>query len=69
MRFALSRSPDPCSLDSQSLRDLYAQLEDFYGEVESQEPEDDETDEYEAWLVDLEEIEDLLEEIREMLEN
>ena len=69
MRFDLTDFPDPSSLDPQALRDLYAQLEELYGEVEIQEPEDDESEEYEAWLNDLEEVEDLMEQIEEQLED
>ncbi len=69
MRFDLTDFPDPASLDPQALRDLYAQLEELYDEVELQEPEDDESEEYEAWLNDLEEVEDFMEQIEEQLED
>ncbi len=69
MRFDLTDFPDPASLDPQALRDLYAQLEELYDEVELQEPEDDESEEYDAWLNDLEEVEDFMEQIEEQLED
>ena len=45
MKFDFSRLPDPDTLDAGSLRELYSQLEEFYSEVESQEPEDEESEE------------------------
>ena len=68
MRFDLSNLPDPASLDPQSLRDLYAQLEELYSDVEMQEPEDEESEAYETWLNDLEEVEDLMDEIEDILD-
>ena len=58
MKFDLSQLPDPDTLDTGSLRELYSQLEELYGEIEAQEPEDEESEEYDAWLDDLEELED-----------
>ena len=67
MRFDLTDLPDLSSLTPEELRTLYAQAEELYHEVETQEP-DEEDEEYEDWLNDLEEIEDLMDEIEERLE-
>ncbi len=69
MNFDLNDLPDLDLLDPQSLKDLYAQLEGLYADVELQEPEDEDSDDYEAWLDDLDWIEDLMEEIEERLED
>ena len=69
MNFDLNDLPDLDLLDPQSLKDLYTQLEGLYADVELQEPEDEDSDDYEAWLDDLDEIEDLMEEIEERLED
>ena len=61
MNFDLNDLPDLDLLDPQSLKDLYAQLEGLYADVELQEPEDEDSDDYEAWLDDLDEIEERLE--------
>jgi len=66
--YDLANLPDPDSLGPEELKELLAQLEDFYRDVESQEPEDEDSEEYEAWLEDLEETEAFIEEIRERME-
>ena len=69
MEFDLNNLPDLSSLDPEELRALSSRLEDLYREVEAQEPDDAECEEYDAWLDDLEEIEDLMDEIEERLED
>ena len=69
MEFDLNNLPDLSSLDPEELRALFARLEDLYGEIEAQEPDDEECEEYDAWLEDLEEIENLMDEIEERLED
>ena len=68
MEFNLSDLPDLSSMTPEDLRSLLLRLQDLYGEVETQEPKDEESEEYEDWLTDLEEIEDLMEEVTEQLE-
>ena len=68
MEFDLTALPDPASLNPEELRSLFIQLETFYGEVEAQEPEDEDSEEYESWLDNLDEIEELMDEIRDRLE-
>ena len=65
MEFDLNNLPDLSSLDPEELRALSSRLEDLYREVEAQEPDDEECEEYDTWLDDLEEIEDLMDEIEE----
>ena len=69
MDFDLTNLPDLSSLDPEELRALSSRLEDLYLQVEAQEPDDEEGEEYEAWLDDLEEVEDLMDEIEERLED
>ena len=69
MEFDLNNLPDLSSLDPEELRALSSRLEDLYREVEAQESDDEECEEYDAWLDDLEEIEDLMDEIEERLED
>ena len=69
MEFDLNDLPDLSSLDPEELRALFARLEDLYHEIEAQEPDDEECEEDDAWLEDLEEIEDLMDEIEERLED
>ena len=61
--------PDLSSLDPDELRILLSQLSALYSDIEAQEPEDEDSEEYESWLDDLEEVEDLMDEIEEKLEN
>ena len=68
MNFDLSNLPDLNTLNRDSLQVLLRQLEELYSEVDSQEPEDEDSDEYEDWLNDLEEVQDLMDEIQERLE-
>lgn len=68
MTFDLTNLPPLSSLSPDKLRALHADLEELCAEVESQEPDDEESEEYDAWLDDLEEIEDLMEEVTEQLE-
>ncbi len=67
-KFDLARLPDPDSLTPEELRDLLAQLEDFYREVDAREPEDEESEEFDAWLEDLEEIQDLMDDLTDRLD-
>ena len=69
MEFDLTDLPDPDTLDRASLQALFSRLEDFYDEVESREPDDEESAEYEDWLNDLDEIQDLMDEIEDRLES
>ena len=69
MEFDLTDLPDLSSLNPDELRGLLSRLEDLYRDVEAQEPDDEECEEYDAWLDDLEEIEDLMDEIEERLED
>ena len=62
MEFDLNHLPDLASLDPDSLRALFSRLEDLYDDVDAQEPEDEDSEEYESWLEDLDEIEDLMDE-------
>ena len=68
MEFDLTDLPDLSSLNPDELRGLLSRLEDLYRDVEAQEPEDEDSEEYESWLDDLEEVEDLMDEIEEKLE-
>ena len=68
MTFDLTNLPPLSSLSPDKLRALQADLDELYAEVESQEPDEEESEEYDAWLDDLEEIEDLMEEVTEQLE-
>ena len=68
MKFDLNNLPDLDSLDRDSLRALFRQLEEFYREVDAREPDEVESEEYDEWLEDLEEIQDLMDDITDKLE-
>ena len=68
MDFDLTNLPDLDTLDRDALGRLLVQLEALYREVDAQEPEDEESDEYEDWLNDLDEIQDWMEEVQDRLE-
>lgn len=68
MDFDLTNLPDLDTLDRDALGRLLVQLETLYREVDAQEPEDEESDEYEDWLNDLDEIQDWMEEVQDRLE-
>lgn len=65
--FDLTDLPDLSALRPEELRSLLSQVTDFYAEVEARDPGEDSED-YETWLEDLDEIEDLMEEIEERLD-
>ena len=69
MTFDLSNLPPLSSLNHESLLRLRDDLRELYHEVESLEPDDEESEEYESWLEDLEEIDDMMDEITERLED
>ena len=54
MEFDLTDLPDLSALSPDELRSLHSRLEAFYNEVEAQEPDDEDSEEYESWLDDLE---------------
>lgn len=60
---------DLSALSREELEALRQAANARYAEIELQEPVDEESDEYEAWLERLEEIDDLLDDIGDRLED
>lgn len=61
-------SLDVDAYNKEELPALLPLLETLYGEMEAEEPEDAESEEYYEWAEMLEEMDDLMDEIRDRLE-
>ena len=66
---AFCAMPDPSDLDREQLEQYLAAVQAQIDQLDEEEPEDMESEAYDAWGDRHEELEDLLEEIQELLED
>ncbi len=66
--FKVEEHPDIESMSLEELREYYEDLEAAIGELEDDEPDEDDTEEHEKWDDEYSDIESLMEEIEERIE-
>ena len=59
---------DPEELEAEELEPLLGRLEEIYDELNAEEPDDEESDEYEEWLEMMEDLDSLMDDIRDRME-
>ncbi len=67
-QLTIRKEPDTASMDLAALKKYYEEVESRYSDLESEEPEDDESEEHDNWEYELDEVYELMEEIRDRIE-